>query len=695
MRHPTELPPTRHSGALAHIPALDGLRGAAVAAVVLYHLGLSWAGGGFLGVSAFFTLSGFLICSLLLHEHAASGRIDLRRFWARRARRLLPAGLLTLFTVVVVSAALGPPGQGRTLRGDVVAAVAHVANWRFLDTGADYGALWESPSAVQHFWSLAVEEQFYAIFPVAVVILFAVAARFRLDAGLVLGGVLAAGIAASTAVAGAHAGAGASLRSYYGTDTRAAEILVGALLAVVVFRRHQRGRVLVDVRLSRAWQGASVAIAAALLSGWVLVDQHSGALHRGGLLLHAAAVAALIALVLRPGPVARLLSLSPLRALGRVSYAVYLFHWPIFLWLTPQRIGVGGLGLTALRLAVTVGAALVSHVVLEAPIRSGRALRPLQARVAGIGAIVAVMVAASLTATVPPADMSTFASGGGLLAPEQRVDQTGGPGRPHPSARLTDSGATPSVAPTRENGSPSESEPLPAPGERVRVYVGGDSVSYIVGLALRRWAEERDDVEVWVSGHLACHVVRGGTYRYAGVPKATEEECNGWEQIRSAQVREARPHVSLLIFGAFDVLDRQLPGETEWQHVGQRRYDDIARREIAAMTDLLRGEGTRVAWATYPAYRSGLKDGVLPASPFPEWDPARMSRWNELLAEVIAERPGTALIDWRSYEQRLPGGELDLVRRPDGLHHTDAAADAIAAWLAPQLLALVPSGGGT
>src|SRR4051812_6848630 len=147
-----------------YIPGLDGLRALAVLGVCCYHGGFGWARGGFLGVSTFFTLSGFLITTLLLREHAHGGRVDFRRFWGRRARRLLPAALLTLAGVLVFHNAFTGLETAH-LRGDVIAAVGYVENWWLIHNHQAYGAIFTAASPVQHFWSLAIEEQFYLFFP--------------------------------------------------------------------------------------------------------------------------------------------------------------------------------------------------------------------------------------------------------------------------------------------------------------------------------------------------------------------------------------------------------------------------------------------------------------------------------------------------------------------------------------------------
>src|SRR3712207_4153443 len=158
------------------IAALDGLRGLAVAAVLLFHGGVAALPGGFLGVDAFFVLSGFLITALLLGEHARAGRIDLAGFWARRARRLLPALLLMVVTVLVAARWLVPPDELSRLRGDALATAGYLANWRMMDQGGGYFARTAPPSPLQHTWSLAIEEQFYLLWPLLLMPLLALAA---------------------------------------------------------------------------------------------------------------------------------------------------------------------------------------------------------------------------------------------------------------------------------------------------------------------------------------------------------------------------------------------------------------------------------------------------------------------------------------------------------------------------------------
>jgi peptidoglycan/LPS O-acetylase OafA/YrhL len=169
-----DLPMTDDRARLPHHAGLDGIRGLAVVAVLAYHGGFGWARGGYIGVSVFFTLSGFLITTLLLAEHRRDGRVGLRAFWGRRFRRLLPAAVVALVGVCLFSLTVATPGQRRGIHADVLAALAYVANWRFVFKDVSYGDLFDEPSPVLHFWSLAIEEQFYVFFPLLVVAVLAV-----------------------------------------------------------------------------------------------------------------------------------------------------------------------------------------------------------------------------------------------------------------------------------------------------------------------------------------------------------------------------------------------------------------------------------------------------------------------------------------------------------------------------------------
>lgn len=375
------------SGAVEPVPALDGLRGLAVAAVLAFHHGFTWARGGFLGVSTFFTLSGFLITTQMLGEWRTTGRVDLTHFWVRRVRRLLPAALLCL-TGVMLAARL-VPGAPSVLPGDVIAALAQVANWRAVVEGASYADVFTSPGPLQHFWSLAIEAQFYAVFPMVLVGALGAGRRPLRSAAVVVAALLTSSAAAAIAV---HT-PGDTRLVYYATHTRALELLAGALLAVTLASRGRR----VFAKAGRAERALATLGAIALtatVAAWATITLGSTFLWEGGMVLYAAASVVVVAAARVPGPVRAALMVPALRALGRISYGVYLFHWPVYLWLSPRRLGGSSPSLFAVRVGATLVLAVLSYRLVELPVRTGSGRWPrVFRRVAPILAVLIVVLA--------------------------------------------------------------------------------------------------------------------------------------------------------------------------------------------------------------------------------------------------------------------------------------------------------------
>ncbi|MFE7042677.1 acyltransferase family protein [Streptomyces atratus] len=342
-----------------HIAPLDGLRGLAVLGVLFFHAG--HFGGGFLGVDLFFVLSGFLITGLLLKEtQARDGRIDLLAFWGRRARRLLPALAVTIAGTLFLVWALGPPPLLRYALDDAPWVTANLANWHFI---ADQVGYWNAADTriFGHLWSIAVEEQFYLVWPLAIGLL----ARGR-NGGRRVAAVAATGAAVSLVLMIVFTVPGDTTRVYEGADTRAFSLLLGSLMATP-----PATRLLARVG-ERAAAWGSLALACGIGAYWSLADgQKDLSLFQGGLFLHALATALLIA-CLAQAPrttVGRVFAAPPLRWCGLVSYSLYLWHWPIYLLLNEERLGMTGWSRTAVILAVSLAAAGLSKVLIEDPIR--------------------------------------------------------------------------------------------------------------------------------------------------------------------------------------------------------------------------------------------------------------------------------------------------------------------------------------
>ncbi len=369
--------PARHSDVhtprQTYIPGLDGLRALAVIAVLLYHADLPWAPGGFLGVDVFFVLSGYLITTLLRSEWEARGQVSLGAFWGRRARRLLPA-LALLLVAVLAFASLFLHGEVAGWRGDILAALGYAMNWYLIYGHKSYFEAVGRLSPLQHLWSLAVEEQFYLVWP----LLFVAGMRVLRRWGMLLATL--AGAAASTALMVAWYNPAADpSRLYYGTDTRATALLLGAALALIVSTGHR-----VPGTRFPAWVLDTIGLAAliCLIVCMVRLGAYGPFLYRGGFALVALAAVAVIAAVAHPHTLMlpALLRGRVLRWVGVRSYGIYLWHWPVFVVTRPHLdVPLDGTPLLLLRFALTVGLATLSYRFIEAPVRNGALLRAWQA----------------------------------------------------------------------------------------------------------------------------------------------------------------------------------------------------------------------------------------------------------------------------------------------------------------------------
>ncbi len=351
---------------LPYLPGLDGLRALAVLAVLLYHGEVRWIPGGFLGVDVFFVISGYLITALLLNEWEQRGRIDLAAFWLRRARRLLPA-LFALLLVTLTGAVLFWPEEVARLRVEALAAFAYVTNWHLIFSQQPYFEAVGRPSPLLHLWSLAVEEQFYLLWPPLLVL----GLRFWRRGRVFLATLMAVAFSALLMALLYRPDADPS-RVYYGTDTRAFALLVGAALAFL-WMPWRRKRHLNPTEAALLNVLGMVAIADVI---WFFVqfDQFQPFLYRGGFLLLALITAVLIAVVVHPQAmvVNKALELPLVRWLGQRSYSIYLWHWPVFMVTRPQLdLALTGLPLLLLRLVLTFSLAELSYRLVETPIRRG------------------------------------------------------------------------------------------------------------------------------------------------------------------------------------------------------------------------------------------------------------------------------------------------------------------------------------
>jgi len=365
---------------MPHLRALDGLRGVAVLVVVLYHFSPGILPGGFIGVDMFFVLSGFLITSLLVNEWEGTRRISLPAFWSRRARRLLPALFLVLIVVGFYAVFIAHAVEAQHVANDGLAALSYVANWRFIASGQAYIQTYtnQAASPLRHMWSLAIEEQFYLLWPLLVAGIGLVVARGPDRAGrrrrrlrrtlVTVCAVL--GAASVLRMVTLYQPGGDPNRVYYGTDTRAFVLLIGAALGAWT----AGVPIVTSPRARRLLVGVGCISAGALVAVMATVTTNSPWLYEGGYGLLAVAIVVVLAAAAQPGRnlLARLLEWRPLVGLGLISYGVYLWHWPATVWLTTHSTGLSGFALFTLRAVTTLGVSIASYVLVEQPIRRGR-----------------------------------------------------------------------------------------------------------------------------------------------------------------------------------------------------------------------------------------------------------------------------------------------------------------------------------
>jgi len=637
---------------LAYEPGLDGLRGVWVLGICLYHADVSWAAGGFLGVTGFFVLSGYLITRLLLVEGERSGRIDLPRFWARRARRILPA--VTLFLAVLVGVAFAVPDavDGPRLRGDVLSTLAFANNWWQIAEGHSYFDAFLRTSWLRHLWSISIEEQWFLVFP----LLWAGLARWGVGTGGragVLGGLTLGSAALGLALAASGAG---TSRLYYGTDVRALELLVGTLLALATHGRPApRGTL-------------SVAVGAIALAGsvtlWSVVDGRTPWLHPGGFALAALLAAGGVhgATATGPNPLRGLLAFAPLRGLGIVSYGFYLWHWPVFVVLGREATGLEGMPLLAVRMLVSGAAAVASYVLVERPVRRG-----------GLGGARGSALALAASAGVAGAAL--------FLAP-----LGGPPGATHGAAQTEAREAAPDSGP--ESG-PASDRTAPA-GARPVLFVG-DSIAWSLANGFVPSIEAAHHLAVANRAVPGCGLAHGA--ERVGRRVAVRDEgtgCERWPDEWRRMVAAAQPRVSVLLAGSWELFDVRVDGR--WLAFGSPGADAFLRERLERATAVLTAGGARLALLTLPDLAPRSTGIYAPV----RGDGERVAHWNALLA-AHARRHGDRVVLVDLAAHLCADGDCETTpegrrARSDGMHFDTDGARRVARWLAPRLARLAAAG---
>jgi len=637
---------------LTYMPALDGIRAVSILGIMANHGGFAWADGGVISVNVFFVLSGFLITMLLMKEWVRSGTIRLRAFWARRARRLLPALFVLLGAIGLYLLWFAPDGTELAVRGDGLATLFYVANWHEILTDQSYFNQISAASPLLHTWTLAIEEQFYVVWPIVVIAILKLTRSTRFLFVVAVLGVLASA-AEMALLFHLHPLADPS-RLYYGTDTRAQDILTGAALGIVLFKRSpatsSRGRV--------GFSLLALAGAAVFVLEWVRINGSADLTYRGGFLV-ADVMVALVILGVTMAPAglpARVLSFRPLTFIGQISYGLYLWHWPIFLVLNNARTGLEDWPLFLLRVAVTFVVAVLSWYLVETPVRQmtfgswkSWAWVPVgAAAVAGT-----LFVTASVSAAASP----------NVLADPKAVD-----------AQLA----------TYENGA------FPAGGHQVRVLVVGDSLSLTVGFWLTPYAS-RYDVVLRGRALDGCGLATAVPYNFHGTPSYPLAPCASWPTLWGNDVAQLKPQVVVLIIGFWEAMDRVYQGR--YQHLGDPSFDAYERANLERAVSVLGAGGTHVVLMTSPYYDSGEQ---LDGQPWDEDDPGRVDILNSMIESVAAQHPGqVSVVPLNKYLD--PDGHYtasidgQVMRFADGVHTTQEAGTYLAPKILPQLAAAAHS----
>jgi peptidoglycan/LPS O-acetylase OafA/YrhL len=666
--------PTR----VGRIVALDGLRGLAVALVVVYHFAPDVLPAGFLGVDVFFVLSGFLITTLALSEHERSGSLAVGAFFGRRARRLLPAAIACVAAVTVTAVLLQPAADRQPLRGEAMASLLYGANWWSVAQGSSYQATFGVESPLNHFWSLAVEEQFYLLFPLVIVGLAALLARRGADrrrlAAWLLGGSVVLALGSARLMAALHDPLTDPSRAYLGSDTRAQAVLVGVAAACVLHLWRDR---LGARGVRRAL--VAVAVAAVAVVVWMsrTVDFRTDWLYQGGFLLVAVASGAVaLSLATSRGGPSRLFETRALCVLGLYSYGIYLWHWPVRVFLDEDRTGLDGVALFAVRIALTAALTVLSARLIEDRFRHGRRSpdtaasngspetgteRRTPPRTLGWAAAVAVAGAAVWIVAGP---------GGGPAGADSSTDAPDVPVAAAPDPTVT-------TAPP----SPGRIGPVFGPA---RVLWEGDSVAWTLGGGELRFPQpdgydspfDPNQVVIWNKASYMCPLLDEVTLTM-GRPRRGSL-CADREQSWGAAIDAFRPDVVSWSGGLRDVNDVQVDGR--WVAFGTPEWDAAYLDGLGRLRDLVTAKGSTLLLIgqqdPFPHPDETEEEGLLPQN---IW---RWGHLRELQRRFADQHP----VDTRAVDLQqvlCPSGTCPSTA-PDGsdylvdwLHWSDEGARAV------------------
>lgn len=663
---------------LAYLPALDGVRACAVLAVMMFHGGIPHMEGGFMGVDAFFVLSGFLITSLLIGEWRQSLTIKLGAFWARRARRLLPALLLMLLFVAFFAAVIVPKGTYGALRLDALSTLLYVSNWHFILVNSNYFNETAQSSPLLHTWSLAVEEQFYVVWPLVVLGIL----RLTRSLSALFTLCCAAAIGSALWMHHLYDGGLNTNRAYLGTDTRSQCLFIGCALAVGLVLLAQRGHEEGRLDKGELWRprgqvgqavcgvaGVGGAVAAVVI--WVLTTSLSSFPYSGGFFLIGLSVGAVIlsAVAAPRSIVPRVLSVAPVRYVGRISYGLYIWHWPIFLWLDNERTGLEGYELFALRVLVTFAVSVVSFHLIERPIRMGTFVSQWRAWLvvpAGVGGVLVAVIAAT----------TGLSAGAGTASP--------------PTAGHTGTTTTTSPVPV-----------VTTSGPPVKVLLVGDSIAETLGEGLGETSvQDTYNYVLYDRAILGCGVADGTQAQVMGAVNDIVPACGGppandppnettpWATQWTNEIAQIHPNVVVEGAGRWEVVDRLYQGK--WTSILQPQFAAYVKSQLEKAAQLVNAAGLPMVFLAAPCTNEGEQpDG----DPWPEDNPARRDAYNRLIRQVAADHPQTVSVDDLNkaacprgrYASTLQGVLVRTVQ--DGVHFTPQGGVFLAPSLMPTIVA--------
>lgn len=632
--------------------ALDGLRGLALLGMLAWHAHIGWMKGGFARMTIFFVLSGFLAAKSYLSLKHRDEPTPFRTFWKRRARRLLPISVLGIAAATAVTLLVGSEQARGSLRGDAASVIGYASNWRFIVNDQSYGALFERPSAFQHFWSLSLEEQCFWLLPLVVAGALFISRRRPWIAVAAV----AAGLAAIPLFI-AHTPDAA----YYGTHVRGGEFLVGVVLALVLDRHGAT----IPAASRRLVQSLGAVSLVGLLAVMVFVDRSLPWLYQGGLGLFAIPAVLVVAAALIPtGPVPWALSFDPLVRIGRWAFPIYVLHWPIFMWLDAAT-DLSGTSLIVAQFGISIAVGAAVHHLLERPLMEGDWSWFARDRLAfGLvgGAMAVVLLIAALAPVAPPTyDFDT--------------------------------------AMDRVNSNPADPVALDvtaAPDTRSRLAMFGGSTAVMLGAAAWPWSDSSEVLRaVPGDAQLGCGLVTAGSRVYARGGDGTLESappddyCLDWEPRWSEALTHEGANVAFLMTGVWDTADWFLDGDDTWRSIGDPVFDDVLRDRLSVAIDTLGGDDRIVVLATTPVVGPGRDGSARELRGLADDHPERVARYNDLLHQVADSRADAWVLDYGTYVDAF-GLDESAELFPDGVHPTQRAAlDIWFDFLGPNLEGIV------